>query len=116
MEGKDLLLQGVIWRVGTGSFIDVRDNPWLLSVEGYRLRDPYVVPANIQCVSHLILENPVRRDGDPITTHFSERDTTIILELPLTQSLQEDTLFWQLDTKGYFTVKSASNWHETTIY
>ena len=65
------------------------------------------MPVNIQCVSHLILENPIRWDSDLITTHFSERDATAILELPLTQSLQGDTLFWQPDSKGYFTVKST---------
>lgn len=40
MEGKELLLKGIIYKVDSGAFIDMRIDPWLPLGEGYRLQDP----------------------------------------------------------------------------
>ena len=42
-----------------------------------------------------------------IMNNFSERDTASILELLLSQIIQEDSLFWQPNNKGTFMVKFA---------
>ena len=59
LEGRALLLQGITWRLGTGSFIDIRNYLWLPSIEGFKIRDPQVVPPVYQSVSQLLMLDPV---------------------------------------------------------
>ena len=70
MESKALLLQGITWRVGTGSFIDIRNDPWVPSIDGFKVRDPSVVPLQFQSVSQLLLTDPIRWDCDLINSVF----------------------------------------------
>ena len=37
MDGRELLVKGIIWRVGTGFLIDIRNDPWLPSIVGFKL-------------------------------------------------------------------------------
>ena len=107
LEVRALLLQGITWRVGTNSFIDIRNDPWLPSIAGFKIRDPQVIPLIYQSVSQLLLPNLVWWNIDLTFSIFSQRDAEPILELPLTQSLQDDILFWQPESKGNFSVKTA---------
>ena len=107
MEGLDLLLKGIIWRVGTCSFIDVQMDPWLPTHEGFKMMDPHLIPTSIQIMSQLIIQDPSRWKLDLITTHLLEGEAKAIIELPLTQTYQEGTFFWQPKPRGLFLVKSA---------
>ena len=107
MEGRDLLLKGIIWRVGTGSFIEIRNDPWIPDLEGFRIMDPNQIPEHIQTVAHIILQNPVRWDREMISSSFSDQDAKAILELPLNQTSREDNMFCFSKKRGNFSVKSA---------
>ena len=61
----------------------------------------------IQSVPHILLNEPRRWDNDTILANFSARDAAVIIELPLSQSFQEDVLFWHPESKGSFSIKSA---------
>ena len=93
--------------MGSRAFIDVRTNPWIPAHESFRLTDPQQVPQHIQSVAHLLLQDLVRWDRDKLVTHFSSRDANAILELLLTQTGQEDALYWFYEKRGSFSIKNA---------
>ena len=51
MERRDLLRKGLMWRVGSRAFINVRRDPWLPHNAGFKLMDPDQIPDHNQVVS-----------------------------------------------------------------
>lgn len=105
VRGIQTLKEGIIWRVGDGSQIDIWQDPWL--PRGVT-RKP-ITPRGrtiLTKVSDLI--DPVQGNWDKelIEDIFWEEDVKHILAIPIKQG-GEDTIAWHFDKKGIFSVKSA---------
>lgn len=105
VRGIDALRQGLIWRVGDGTMIDIWMDPWLPYGTSRRPITPRGQTV-LRRVSELI--NPTTGDWDKelIEDIFWEEDRQHILAIPLKEDA-EDVLAWHYDKKGVFSVKSA---------
>jgi hypothetical protein len=105
LRGVQLLKEGLIWRIGCGTEVNIWSDPWL-NREGSR--QP-VTPRG-QClltkVSELIDPYTGQWDEVLVRDTFWEMDVDIILATPI-RSDYEDYLAWHFDSKGLFSVKSA---------
>lgn len=54
MKGRDLMAKGLCWRVGNGRDIDIWKDPWVPSIEGFKLVPISQDPPLIHKVSQLI--------------------------------------------------------------
>lgn len=106
LEATQLLKGGICWRVGDGASIKILDQPWLLSKENpYITSDPD--PLQNRMVSSLFCMNSKAWDLEVLTDVLNERDRACVMNIPVSESLYVDTLFWLFEDSGIYLVKSA---------
>ena len=105
-EEKNLLRDGVWWRVGNGEKIKVLGQPWLVTGPNPFITTISPVIDEVNVTSLLCTDNK-EWDVDVIKDVFNSRDQRSILEVQLDDANEEDELFWHLKTTGVNSVKSA---------
>jgi hypothetical protein len=100
LKGLELLKEGLIWRVGDGSSINIWSDPWI-SRDG--TRRPLTPRGNclLTRVSELICPVTMTWDDMLVRDIFSEEDVKIILATPIREDF-EDFHAWHYDEKGAF--------------
>ena len=107
IAGREILREGLVWRVGDGEEVNIGKQKWIPEVQGFQLWDQQIVLANLQLVFQLINTDKRSWNEDLINENFSNNDTQAIMRIPLSQSHQSDKRFWASDSHREFTVKSA---------
>jgi len=105
VRGIEAMKEGLIWRVGDGSLINIWSDPWI--PDGVTRRP--ITPRGhtlLSRVSELIDKVTGAWDKQLIKEVFWEEDVNRILEIPIKHDM-EDLLAWHYDNKGLFSVKSA---------
>lgn len=105
LKGVELLKDGLIWRVGDGSNIDIWGDPWL-SRDGTRQPSTPRGSCLLTRVSDLIDPVTMRWDEALVRDIFWPEDVPVILATPIRNDF-EDYYAWHYDAKGLFSVKSA---------
>jgi hypothetical protein len=104
--GRDLLKEGLIWRIGDGSDIRVMADRWIPRASlqrSYGLR-----PAkDVSKVSELLLESGGGWKVDKLSELFFEEDVADILKIPVGRAGTRDNLAWNYPKNEIFSVKSA---------
>jgi hypothetical protein len=105
LRGIKALKDGLIWRVGDGSSINIWLDPWI--PRGVT-RMP-ITPRGQTLITRVAdLIDPTTGDWDHILVRdvFWEEDVQHILAIPV-HTRREDVIVWHFDKKGVFFVKSA---------
>ncbi|XP_055961043.1 uncharacterized protein LOC130015280 [Mercurialis annua] len=106
IKGRRILDCGLAWRVGNGRSIDVKGDKWITSSN-------YMKPIgclNVQDgsrVSDFIDENLAKWDVEKLQIAFSPNEVDCILQIPISQRLPPDKLFWVPNKNGNYSVKSG---------
>ena len=106
IEGRDVLKQGLIRRVGNGATTNIWTDNWLPRKE---MLQPYgCIAANPpQLVSELIDPTSASWIKQRVNEVFMLMDATVILGIPLCTRNIDDFWSWNFETKGIFSVKST---------
>jgi ribonuclease HI len=106
MHGLELLKQGAIWRIGSGSMVKIWRDNWLpraghMKLTGMKQR------CRLKWVSQLI--DPATNTWDEATVreYCLPQDADAILQLKLPQRRTDDFVAWLPEASGLFTVRSA---------
>ena len=104
-SSKALLKEGIVWRVGNGTNINIWDDPWLVDENGRFImsarRDDYTT------VSDLIDETHMEWKVAVVEEIFIDRDIKCILGIPLNLTTLQDEIVWAFTKDGCFSVKTA---------
>uniref|UniRef100_A0A803NVH0 Reverse transcriptase domain-containing protein n=1 Tax=Cannabis sativa TaxID=3483 RepID=A0A803NVH0_CANSA len=103
--GKELLIQGLRWKVGSGHTITCASDPWIL---GFTYFKPLLfkgVDKAITVSDLLTADN--RWDIPLLHSLFLASDVEKILNIPLSPFPRNDHLIWHHETDGCYTVKSG---------
>nr|AAP53315.2 retrotransposon protein, putative, unclassified [Oryza sativa Japonica Group] len=104
-KGLRVLQNGMIWRVGDGSKINIWADPWI--PRGWSRKPMTPRGANLVTkVEELIDPYTGTWDEDLLSQTFWEEDVAAIKSIPVHVEM-EDVLAWHFDARGCFTVKSA---------
>jgi hypothetical protein len=106
MAGKNTFKRGYIWRVGTGSDINIWQDPWLPNSPNGRVlsRRNNVI---IDKVEDLIDPGTGSWDEQLLHDIFYPIDVRRIQAIPLSPLAEEDSIAWLGTKNGMFSVKSA---------
>lgn len=117
-----MLLDGLTWRVGSGTNIKVWRDKWVVSQNKAICPTSRIQDVNMELmVSDLINGDTARWKTDLIHSYFDEETADNILAIPISDINQSDTLYWAYSKNGVNTVRSAywfgmeSNYATTNI-
>jgi len=106
IEGKEVLAQGIIRRIGTGETTNIWSMNWLPRDGQLRpFRTP--CPNAPQWVHELIDPITLSWDQQKLQEYFYPMDAEVISSIPLTTRRQEDFWAWHYEGTGVFSVRSA---------
>jgi hypothetical protein len=105
LKGIQLLKEGLVWRIGDVSSINMWSDPWIPR-EGRRQPITPRGQRILTKVSELIDPMTGQWDEMLVRDTFWEMDAKLILEIPIRDEF-EDYPAWYFDNKGVFSVKSA---------
>jgi hypothetical protein len=94
-NAHDLLLQGIMWRVGDGTSINIWGDKWLLTLITYAVQSP---PKTLAISTNVVvLIDPVTKGWkeELIKVEFSEDEAKVISGIPLSPGLPPDRMFWR---------------------
>lgn len=104
-SSRALVVDGLRWKVGDGTNINIWQSPWLRDLENPFIETPYDPDLDIVNVCDLIKDDTKRRNEDLITMVFSERDANQILSILLNNKQGKDKRIWSHAANGQFSVK-----------
>ena len=104
MYGKELLLKGIIWRIGDGKCIRIIKDHWVQ--ESHLLKPTVFIPEDLK-VHSLIDGTTCSWNEEVVRLCFKEDDAEKILQIPLCLTPCEDFPAWPYTKTGTYTVKSA---------
>ncbi|CAL1389303.1 unnamed protein product [Linum trigynum] len=101
--------EGIRWRVGNGSDINIWSDCWVAGAEGadYRVTTPKPISGGLTRVIDLIDHEKREWCANMLQNNFNMEDRTKILAIPIPRQPAKDILVWSAERKGCYTVKSA---------
>lgn len=106
-QAKELLLRGILWRVGNGSSIKIWKDRWLPSTSSHLVSSPVGALGQEATVSDLIDRESGCWLPNVVSENFRKEEAEAILNIPLSPNLPQDRVIWIGSKSGLFSVKSA---------
>ncbi|CAN6580853.1 unnamed protein product [Malus baccata var. baccata] len=105
LEARKVLVRGIRWRVGDGTCINIRKDPWFPKPSTFKARVNEGLQASM--VSDLI--DPENREWkiDIVNGGFLKEDVSSILSIPLSKHGMSDRLVWHYSKNGEYTVRTG---------
>uniref|UniRef100_A0A2N9FN80 Protein kinase domain-containing protein n=1 Tax=Fagus sylvatica TaxID=28930 RepID=A0A2N9FN80_FAGSY len=107
MSARDLIKKGSIWRVGSGSNIQIWGDRWLPAPHHHSITSPRCTNQSISQVAHLIDPQSRTWKEELIREIFLPHDAAAILGVPLSLRHQNDSLVWGGTKNGVYAVRSG---------
>jgi hypothetical protein len=107
LSSRDLLNDGLVWRIGDGSNVKIWQDRWLPTPITYSVQSPPRVIPPDSLVSAIIDQETHTWNIELINSIFMPDEAKVIASIPLCSSLPLDKLVWQGTTDGVFSVRSA---------
>ncbi|XP_021742857.1 uncharacterized protein LOC110708937 [Chenopodium quinoa] len=104
-SAKALVKEGLIWRIGTGSQVNIWNDAWLADEHGSLVTTSE--NGGLSQVSELINFDNMEWNTELIASHFNERDQKCILSIPLSLRGPKDVLTWAFLMDGLYSTKTA---------
>ena len=106
MDGREVLSQGIIRRIGTGETTEIWASNWLPR-DGLLRPMATAKPNPPKLVCELINQSMACWDRQKLEQFFNPMDIETIYQIPLTTRRQEDFWAWYYEKRGFFSVRSA---------
>jgi hypothetical protein len=106
MFGKQLLMQGILWRIGDGESVRITKDRWVLEAPCCPIKPKIYILEDLR-VSALMDRSTRQGNAELIAACFSPLDAGRILNIPLSSNSITDYVSWPFTKNGTFTVKSA---------
>lgn len=105
-EAKHVVSAGTRWKVGNGKEINILHQPWLQDGT-----NPYITTElqglDNATVHSLRTEDGQQCDREILEDLFNQRDQSCIYNVQIVGESEADTLYWNEDISGEYTVRSA---------
>ncbi|GLT60767.1 hypothetical protein SLA2020_335190 [Shorea laevis] len=93
-SARDLLQEGLLWRIGDGKSVNIWKDKWLPIPRTYSVQSPRRLLAAEASVGELIDPDTKWWNAPLIKEIFSETKAEIICNIPLSRYMQKDVEIW----------------------
>ena len=100
---------GSSWCIGNGEGVRIWKDRWISSPKSFKVTSPVVAYSGLEKVSSLVDIDRRGWDVRKVKNTFLPHEAELILSIPISAKLPEDSLIWAWTSYGRFTVKSAYN-------
>jgi hypothetical protein len=107
LASKDLIQNGVIWRIGNGNDVRIWGEKWLLTPSSFSVQTPRSAHSENMKLSDLIDMEERQWNRPLISSLFLPEEAAAIFNIPLSPLLPKDRLLWRCTKNGVFTIRSA---------
>lgn len=106
LHGRDLLREGLIWRIGSGTNINIHHDAWIPRNGSTKpLGQVYI--QGITKVSHLMNPDGRSWNEELVDQMFTVADAIDVKQIAIGGPAMDDLLAWNFTRDGVFTVRSA---------
>ncbi|XP_052484514.1 uncharacterized protein LOC128039852 [Gossypium raimondii] len=105
-SARDLISDGILWRVGNGTSINIWNDPWLLGRENNRIPVNEIKP-HWSTVNQLMNEVDSTWNRELIHNLVDDVTANRIFAIPISESRPEDMVVWKYEGSGEYTVRSG---------
>jgi hypothetical protein len=106
MHGRELLREGLIWRIGDGKKVDVWTDNWIPR-DGLMRPLGHYPGREISRVDEILLDGGQGWNESKLREVLFDADVDDILKIPVGSAGTEDYLAWNYTKNGVFSVRSA---------
>ncbi|KAA3489989.1 reverse transcriptase [Gossypium australe] len=103
---RELIVKGMLWRVGNGTCINIWNDHWFPGRENNRVSVQRIMP-NWTTVNQLINYETNTWNDELIHNIFEADTTTRISSIPILEGRSKDLMVWKYEGSGEYTVKSG---------
>ena len=104
---RDVVKRGMVWRIGNGAFVSIKEDKWLLDQCYRTIISPLPnIPPNAK-VNSLIDSTSCAWKSDVVHQNFLPHEAKIILSIPLSFRLPSDRLIWSKTPSSLLIARSA---------
>lgn len=107
MAAKDLIVKGSRWVIGNGERVHIWEDRWIPIPKSFKVVSPRGLSTNAVMVSDLINRETRGWDANLLRNTFLPHEAEIVLGIPLSLRLPNDSLAWAWTPNGRFSVRSA---------
>ena len=107
LSAREPVKKGVVWRIGNGDTVSIREDKWLLDPCYRSIISPLPFTPPNSKVSCLINSNSSKWKSNMIQQLFLPQEIEKILSIPLSIRLPPNQLIWSKTPSGKFTTRSA---------
>ena len=105
-EAKQVISAGMRWKIGSGNLVNIVGQPWLLDDN-----NPCITSNAEGLINHkvsAIMAADYRGwDEEILGDMFNTRDQQCIRRIVLSDTLEDDSVYWGKEASGKYTVRSA---------
>ena len=105
LRGRDVILEGVCWRVGNGRSIKIWQHHWLPIKHPTRITSIMLESMEEAIVECLINVETRSWNEGMIDGIFIPQEAELIKKIPLSQFEADDSIFWPLSPNGQYSCK-----------
>ena len=107
MESKSIIYRGLRWSIGNGRRVNVWQDRWLPTPSSFKVVSPRNQGTTVEIVEHLLDSDRGSWDIKNMRNTFLPFEAEVVLGIPISPSLPNDSRIWVWSNNGRFTVKSA---------
>lgn len=107
LGARDILEEGLLWRVGNGLSINIWGDRWIPIPSTYRIHSPPKVISPCSTVQELFDGEMRGWNQSLLSSIFTEEEIAAVISIPIRQTDQPDVQIWRCTNNGLFSVKSA---------
>lgn len=106
IHGRELLRDELCWKIGTGHYIEVWNDPWIAENP-----DGLLKPKEGSMVSqHMMVAELIegrRWNLNPVASAIESSESAKISNIPLSEHSRDDKLYWKGSKSGTYSVRKA---------
>ncbi|XP_043689330.1 uncharacterized protein LOC122640247 [Telopea speciosissima] len=107
LVGREVLLEGLVWKIGDGSSINIWEDRWIPSLPNFKLQSSKPSDCSLSVVGDLIEPISQTWRSDLLNLILQPAEVKAISQIPLSLFVGEDKQCWATSKNGYFSVKLA---------
>ena len=104
---KEIIETGSRWNVGNGERVQIWRDWWLLTSESFKVISPRTTHPNSEMMASFINLETRSWDVTKVRNTFLPHKAQVILGIPISPRLPNDSLIWAWTPNGKFTVNNA---------